>query len=479
MRSDYFNPKACFELVVQNNFDSESITDEIYRRGIKASYQQVYDDALEYYKSTSNSNDRGRYQASFSNYKKKNQEDYELSEMLYQYVNLNHKTKHEYIDINSSAVKKAASQFNIPKTRVLELYYLCALKRSGIKMIPRNQQSEISLFRKYLFYVYINHHLDATVFQYMPYLQRFKGRFSNYQKKLENVVIPYIDSTCLVHITDSEMKYLNHMLEAHENHYGYVLKENKKFFNKEKNELNKLNNLTDEEMIKYFDEVDPKILKDWLSLGLDHTEYFRIYQNLVKYEEMMDDKARNIFLNDLKNNNFLVSMFECVKKIIPCLEGDYVNLPANINKYLTNEKFNYLDLCSMTHTSVKDLILFVRMLKMYDNGNFFDIKQYVLLESFLSKCLFDDENKFFYDHFCENEFNMDKELGVKRVINNREVLRDDVEKTVSFLEKRQIPLYLPVYHLALKRYVAGELIDRYYAFSDYSHSNQNWIGRSK
>ena len=44
----------------------------------------------------------------------------------------------------------------------------------------------------------------------------------------------------------------------------------------------------------------------------------------------------NIFLNDLENHSFLSSMFLCVKKIIPCLEKDnYVNLPANINKYFS------------------------------------------------------------------------------------------------------------------------------------------------
>ena len=480
MRSDFLNPKACFELIVQNNFDSESITDEIYRRGINASYQQVYDDAFKYYKKDADSNNRSRYQDAYSNYKRKIDEDDVISDTLYNYVNLNCKNRKEYIDINSMAIKKAASEFNIPKTRVLELYYLCSLKRKGIKMVPRNQQSEISLFRKYLFYIYINHHLDATVFQYIPYLQRFSNKHSNYQKKLENVLIPYVDSTCLIHITDSELKYLNHMLSAHKNSYGYVLNENKKNLNKEKNELDYLNSLSDEEMIKYFDKVDSKKLKSWLSLGLDHTEYFRIYQNLVKYDDLMEEKARNIFFNDLENHSFLSSMFLCVKKIIPCLEkDDYVNLPANINKYLVNEEFNYLDLCAMTRTPVDDLIKFVRMLKRYDDGRFFDVKQYVLLENFLKRCVFDGKNKFFYDFLLENDFNMEKELGVKRVIHHHEVSRDDVNRTVQFLEKWQIPLCLSVYHMALKRLVDNDLDNRYYAFSDYGHSSWNDIGRSR
>ena len=246
-----------------------------------------------------------------------------------------------------------------------------------------------------------------------------------------------------------------------------------------KDEFDRLNSLSDEEMIKCFDKIEPKVLKKWMFLGLDHTEYFRIYHNLVKYDEMMDEKVRNIFFNDLKNKNFLSSMFECVKKIIPCLENDYVNLPTNINKYLVKDGFSYIDLCAMTHTSVSELIKFVKMLKKYDDGRFFNADQYVMLERFLNKCLFGDKNSFFDNSLLENKFDLDKELSVKRVIKNHEVSRDDVSNVISFLDKWQIPKYLLVYRLALRRFIDGELVDRYYAFSDYSHSNQNDMGRSR
>lgn len=457
----FLDYKACFELVVQNNFDSESITDEIYRRNIGASYDQVFDNAFGYYQSSIYGSDiRKRYDEAYINYHNKIEEDNKFSETVYKYVNLNHKERDKYVDIDSYGVKRAARQFNVPKTRVLELYYQYVFMSRNLKNLPNNHQNEMTILRKYLFYVYVNHHFDATVFKYLPCLEEYSKKYNNFQEKLERILIPYLSSTCLLHITDGEKKYFLYMMDGHKQVYGSEVlnSDNQSFVLEDKKLQEKFNyllSLSDEEMVEYYQNVDSKELKKWFSLGLKGTKYSRIYDNLVTFYKEMDEKARQIFLHDLENNEEFISMFSIVKKIIPCLEEDYIKLGDNLSKYLSREKFNYLDLRAITSVDFKDFYLFVHLLKRYDDGRFISSDKYSLVLNFLDSVNYDDKDLLDLEYLNKNNYNS-----------------IDMRYVFDLLRKWQIPLYSSVYDMALKRYSEGELEKRYYAFSNYGHSSE-------
>ena len=265
------NMKACFELMVKNNFNSKQITDIISNMNINATYKDIKINAFRYFKRVANQEEKSRYLQAETQEKIDNLKEEEISKEVYEYIIKSKElNENKYPSLNDKSIKLAAEHFNKSKDEILELYYRQALQSKHLTTLRRQSNDNMIILKKYLFYIYINNHLDLSVLEYTIPLKKYSASFMYYREKLESCLRSYVESDAFFTITKEERELLIDMLNKNKKEENdirdkkisdYYLEENKVFY-----ELYTIMKLQDEEQINYFRNLNDKDFEKILSV---------------------------------------------------------------------------------------------------------------------------------------------------------------------------------------------------------------------
>ena len=455
--NNIFNIKACFEMIVQNDFNSNIITKILNKNKIDFSYDMIYKNAKKYLESPlATPKDKIMYHIAKVTKKGKEKKEIILSKEIYEYITSKVENKNNnFVDLESFIVKTASNHFKISETKVLEYYYQYNLHSKDLTLLFRKTNNDLIYLKKYLFYVYINNCLDKTVFQYMPILKKYCDEYIKFQKRLEKYLIDYIDEKTLFSISKAEKKYMEETVKKHQKDINNPSTMKIKQINEDnENDLKKILKLDSTEQLRYLRRLNENELKKLINekkmmfLDLNKEDQKKLKDNLIRVLLERKSEKKEKFLTKLNNEKIYITMKSNLEKIMIFLKKDNTKLDESVIKFLKKEDFSMLDLYTISHIPATELYSFMKDVSKYSNQKIFSNYDCNVFKNFLLN---------------DNRIELDNEKKYK--ISNTEK-----QLIINFLERKNIPINKKTYNDAIKRYFEGSLLERYTIFSNYEYT---------